>query len=142
MSIETTIREYLEEEYANGRTHQEIADAHHISRSFIQSLLSGKRNYSGISLKHVEQMFPHSTLNLNGDAVSIQADRNKGTVNVLHRCGTVNAGGQSTPSPLIEAQIKAAVEAFRHDASDALLNIDIPPDALLKVLKTLKDLQT
>ena len=77
------------------------------------------------------KMFPRATLNLNGDGNITQTVSH---VNVKN--GSVSLNN----APASEAQIKSAVEAFRHEVVDALIGLDIPPDALAAVLKTIKEL--
>ena len=135
MNLAEQIEDALRQQQRQGKTQTEMSALNGISQSHIQRILSNPENkIKGLKVETLMKMFPRATLNLNGDTTLTQT----GTNNVGVNNGTLK---QTAPSAS-QAQIKAAVEAFRHDASDALLNIDIPPDALLKVLKTLKDLQT
>lgn len=128
MTIAEQIRTALWEEYKSGKKQQDMAAAHHVTQQYISRLLSGKRSCDGLSLKAVSNMFPRATLNLHGDTVIAEnSGVNNGVMGVNH--GTVNATGAES------------VEAFRDRALKVLMDLDIPPDALLKVLKTLKDLQ-
>lgn len=128
MTIAEQIRTALWEEYKSGKKQQDMAAAHHVTQQYISRLLSGKRSCDGLSLKAVSNMFPRATLNLHGDTVIAEnSGVNNGVMGVNH--GTVNATGVES------------VEAFRDRALKVLMDLDIPPDALLKVLKTLKDLQ-
>jgi len=47
MSIESTIRQHVQELYRDGKTQQEVGDKLNISRSYIQSLMTGRRRYGG-----------------------------------------------------------------------------------------------
>ena len=128
MTIAEQIRKALWDEYNNGGKQQDMAAAHRVSQQYISRLLSGKRSCEGLSLKAVQTMFPRATLNLHGDAVIAgNSGVNNGVMGVNN--GTVNAAATES------------AEAFRDRALKVLMDLDIPPDALLKVLKTLKDLQ-
>ena len=114
MRIDKQIKAFLSEEYNDGKglKQTEMAKLHNVSQQYICRLLSGKRECEDITIKTVMKMFPRATLCLTGE---------------------------STTS---DDQVQDAVEAFRHQAIDALIGLDISPDVLLKVLKTLKDLRT
>lgn len=113
----------------DGKPNQEdIAKSLGISRPYLNRLLNKKRPIDGITLRALMKLFPRATLHLNGDTVIAEnSGVNNGVMGVNH--GTVNATGAES------------VEAFRDRALKVLMDLDIPPDALLKVLKTLKDLQ-
>ena len=107
---------------------EEIAKSLGISRPYLNRLLNKKRPIDGITLRALRKLFPRAQLILNGDAVIAEnSGINNGVMGVNH--GTVNA---------VETK---SVEMFRDRALKVLMDLDIPPDALLKVLKTLKDLQ-
>ena len=130
MTIAEQIRTALWEEYKSGKKQQDMAAAHHVTQQYISRLLSGKRSCDGLSLKAVSNMFPRATLNLHGDTVIAEnSGVNNGVMGVNN--GTVNGGGSPT----------ATAEAFRSKAIAAMIDLDIPADALREVLKTLKDLQ-
>lgn len=106
---------------------EEIAKSLGISRPYLNRLLNRKRPIDGITLRALMKLFPRATLNLNGDAVIAgNSGVNNGVMGVNN--GTVNAAATES------------AEAFRDRALKVLMDLDIPPDALLKVLKTLKDL--
>ena len=129
MTLDQQIESILRSEYDSGKTQQEMAETLHISQQYIQQLLSGQRKVSGLTLKILMKMFPRATLNLQGDTVIAEnSGINNGVLGVNH--GTVNGG---TPT--------ASAEAFRAKAIAAMIDLDIPSDALREVLKTLKDLQ-
>ena len=114
----------------DGKTNQEeIAKGLGISRPYLNRLLNKKRPIDGITLRALRKLFPHATLHLQGDTVIAEnTGINNGVLGVNH--GTVNGG---TPT--------ASAEAFRTKAIAAMIDLDIPSDALREVLKTLKDLQ-
>ena len=129
MTIAEQIRTALWEEYKSGKKQQDMAAAHHVTQQYISRLLSGKRSCDGLSLKAVSNMFPRATLNLHGDTVIAEnSGVNNGVMGVNH--GTVNGGSQTS-----------SADAFRSKAIAAMIDLDIPADALREVLKTLKDLQ-
>ena len=115
----------------DGKPNQEdIAKSLGISRPYLNRLLNKKRPIDGITLRALMKLFPRATLHLNGDTVIAEnSGVNNGVMGVNH--GTVNGGG--TPP--------ASAEAFRSKAIAAMIDLDIPADALREVLKTLKDLQ-
>ena len=125
MNIEETIRAVLEEEYRQGRTHQEIADAHNVSRSYIQYLLTGERLYGKLKVETVEQMFPRATLNLNGEGGITQV-----ASNVRVNNGSVNSIQQGK-----------SASAYRQEAIAAMIALDLPGDTLKLVLNTLMGIE-
>ncbi len=135
MTLAKIIEEQIQAEYkAEGKTHKDIAKAHNVSPSYIQALLAGERDWDKLKIGTISKMFPRATLNLNGDGSIMQT-----VAHVSAKNGSVNniSLNPATPS---EAQIRLAVDAFRHEVVDALIGLDIPPDALAAVLKTIKEL--
>lgn len=135
MTIEEQIRKILETENADGLTKEEIGKKHSVDSSYVGRLLNGERKYSGITIETLMKMFPRATLNMNGDASLTLNGTNNGVVGV-------NIGTGNAAPPLDQAQIKTAVDAFRHAVIDALIGLDIPPDALAVVLRTIKETKT
>jgi len=130
MTIAEQIRTALWDEYKSGKKQQDMASAHRVTQQYISRLLSGERSCEGLSLRAVANMFPRATLHLNGDTVIAEnSGVNNGVMGVNN--GTVNGGGTPT----------ASAEAFRSKAIAAMIDLDIPADALREVLKTLMDLQ-
>ena len=69
-------------------------------------------------------MFPRMVIYLNGDAGTAT---NSGTANVVvGNCGTVNAASEGS---------------LRLRIMEAVIGLDIPPDALQAVLKTIKEVR-
>ena len=133
MNLAEQIEDALRQQQRQGKTQTEMSELNGISQSHIQRILSNpETKIKGLKVETLMRMFPRATLNLNGDTSLTQ----NGANNVGVNNGTLK---QTAPS-YSQAQIREAVEAFRHRVSDSLLNIDIPPDALLKVLKTIKEL--
>jgi hypothetical protein len=79
---------------------------------------------SGLTVATLEKMFPRMVVYLNGDGVNAT---NTGTVNgvVGLNSGTVNASESSLRLRIIEA----------------VIGLDIAPDALQAVLKTIKEVR-
>ena len=135
MTLAKIIEEQIQAEYkAEGKTHKDIAKAHNVSPSYIQALLAGERDWDKLKIGTISKMFPRATLNLNGDGSIMQT-----VAHVSAKNGSVNNISLNPAAPS-EAQIRLAVDAFRHDVIDALIGLDIPPDALAAVLKTIKEL--
>ena len=74
MTIADQIKKIIDNEHALGRTQKEIGDRFNIDPSYINRLLLGQRKYSGLTLHSVQRMFPHATLNLNGDIPVSQSE--------------------------------------------------------------------
>ena len=117
-------------EMCDGKPNQEeIAKSLGISRPYLNRLLNKKRPIDGITLRALMKLFPRATLHLNGDTVIAEnSGVNNGVMGVNN--GTVNGGSQTS-----------SADAFRSKAIAAMIDLDIPADALREVLKTLKDLQ-
>ena len=124
-NLESTILESLRRQCdGRGKTGQ-VAKKIGLSRPYLNKLVNGKCPVSGLTIETVQRMFLHATFNLNGDAVSIHADQNSGSV------VGVNRGHVST----------AASESFRLRILEAVIGLDIPADALQIVLKTIKEIK-
>ena len=109
----------LRRRYDSGSTQQELSQLTGVSRSYIRDLLSGKRAIDGLTIKKINQLFPRSVLQLNGDTVSIHANRNSGNV------VGVNHG-------TISQDCLSAVE------NRILESTDLTAEEKIKVLKVLK----
>lgn len=136
MDIINRIQSHLRE-LAKSHTQAEIAKMTGVSQQHIGRLLSSKNGLyitSRIELCTLLKMFPGMEIRFpwektgesiqqhhNGQAIAV----NNGTVNN----STVNGAD-------------ATWDAFRSRATDAIIDLDIPSDAMKKVLKTLKDLQS
>ncbi len=113
----------------DGKPNQEdIAKSLGISRPYLNRLLNKKRPIDGITLRALMKLFPQATLNLKGDSI---INDNSG----------VNNGVMGVNNGTVNTTITESAEAFRNRALKTLMDLDIPPDALIKVLKTIKDLQ-
>ncbi len=123
-NIESLIREELRRLYGGNKSQREVAERIGLSQSYLNRLLSGKYPVSGLTVATLEKMFPRMVVYLNGDGVNAT---NTGTVNgvVGLNSGTVNASESSLRLRIIEA----------------VIGLDIAPDALQAVLKTIKEVR-
>jgi len=137
MNLAEQIEDALRQQQRQGKTQTEMSEMNGISQSHIQRILSNpETKIKGLKVETLMKMFPSATLNLNGEISPTQTGTNNGVVGV--NIGTVN-NGSLAPA---QAQIKSAVDAFRHAVIDALIGLDIPPDALTAVLRTIKETKT
>ena len=125
-NIDFLILETLRNMCAGHKNQQEVADRLGISRPYLNRLISGTRQISGLTVATLEKMFPRMVIYLNGDAVN--SVNNSGTVNgvVGLNSGTVNAASEGS---------------LRLRIMEAVIGLDIPPDALQAVLKTIKEVR-
>lgn len=121
MTLAETVRNAINAEHKSGMTQQIIADRHNVSRSYIQSLLTGRCPYEGITLDSLQKMFPRATLNLNGTTVT--------------RLWSTNL---AQPPP---QQNTSSVEVFRQKAVAAMIRLNISGDALKLVLNALMEIE-
>ena len=126
--LDEQIKSILEQEKAAGLSHREIGKRHHVSQTHITHLLNGQRPVSGLTIETVQKMFPLASFNLNGDGVNAA---NSGTV---HGVVGLNSGTVNTSTP-------AALESFRLRVLEAVIELEIPADALQVVLKTIKGIK-
>lgn len=89
-NLETSVYEALHALCDGKRNQEEVANALHVSRSYLNRLLNQKLPVSGLTLNSVQKMFPNATLNLHGDVSLTQTGTNNGVVGVNN--GTVNSG--------------------------------------------------
>jgi len=125
MSIESTIRQHVQELYRDGKTQQEVGDKLNISRSYIQSLMTGRRRYGGITVEYLDKMFPRASLNLTGTGNITQV-----ASNVRVQNGSVNS-----------IQHGKTAEQFRQEAIMKMLELDLDGDTLKSVLTALKGIE-
>jgi len=124
-NLETIIRETLKKCCGERKSQREVAESLGISQSYLNRLLSNRYPVSGLTVATLEKMFPRMVIYLNGDAVTAT---NSGTVNgvVGLNSGTVNAASEGS---------------LRLRIMEAVIGLDIPPDALQAVLKTIKEVR-
>lgn len=126
--------EVFEEEVINAlrllldnNVERDLAKRSQVSRGYINALKNKKKPPRALSVETLLKLFPNATINLHGDSViADNSGINNGVMGVNN--GTVNSAGHES------------VEAFRSKAIAAMIDLDIPADALREVLKTLKDL--
>lgn len=129
MNLAEQIESFLRSEYDSGKTQKEMAMRTGITQPHIQRILSDPKKVLGISVRTLMKMFPNATLHIKGNnVVADNSGTNHGVVGVNN--GTINGATQSS----------ASSEDFRNKALKSLMDLEIPPDALVKVLKTIKDL--
>ena len=88
MSLSDEVFKEMKRLYDGGMTQEEVAAHCHIKHSQAQRILSGSRSAGGLRLETLDKMFPHATISLYGDTVSIHADQNQGSVVGVNR-GTI-----------------------------------------------------
>ena len=59
----------LRDRYKSGETQQEISEKTSVARSYICDLLSGKKKADGLTLKKINQLFPHAELSLGNRSI-------------------------------------------------------------------------
>ena len=129
MDIYQEILELLRKEYSEGSTYQEMASRHGVSYQYLRELMQGIKRTDRISLEILFKLFPHAQITLNaGDQINGNATTGHGPAIVGHHNHVTAAAEDSA-------------ETFRSKAIAAMIDLDIPADALRDVLKTLKDLK-
>ena len=124
-NIQNAIREELRRLCEGPRGKQEeVAGKLGVSRSYLNKIIRDKCPVSGLTVATLEKMFPRMVVYLNGDTVN--AVNTGGTRNCVvgFNNGTVNAEG-----------------SLRLRILEAVIGLDIPPDALQAVLKTIKEVR-
>lgn len=125
MTLANIIEEQIQKEYrGEGKTHKDIAKAHNVSPSYIQALLSGERDWDKLKIGTISKMFPRATLNLNGDGNNTII-----ASNVKVNTQSINSGAAPGSAEQARARIIAA-----------LIPLDIPPESLQAVLRTINEL--
>lgn len=126
MNIAQTVFETLRQEYDSGMTQEEVAAKHHVRHSQMQPILSGKRSAGGLRIETLDRMFPNATINLNGNGNS--------TITQVASNVKVNTQSINNGSP------PGSVEQARSRIIAALIPLDIPPESLQAVLRTINEL--
>ena len=126
MNIADQTRDFLLKEYSDGMKQTEMAKLHDVSQQYICRLLSGKRSCGDITLKTLMKMFPRATLNLNGDG--------NNTITQVASNVKVNTQNITNGSP------PGFAEQARTRIIAALIPLDIPPESLQAVLRTINEL--
>lgn len=126
MNIAQTVFETLRQEYDSGMTQEEVAAKHHVRHSQMQPILSGKRSAGGLRIETLDRMFPNATINLNGNGNS--------TITQVASNVKVNTQNINNGSP------PGSAEQARTRIIAALIPLDIPPESLQTVLRTINEL--
>ena len=121
MTLAETVRDAINKEHMSGMTQQQIADRHNVSRSYIQSLLTGRCPYEGITLDSLQKMFPHAILGLN-------------------RTITTRAFSSNNADSSLGQQKKTA-DVYRQEAVAAIIKLNISGDAMKEVLYALMNIE-
>ena len=122
MSIYEKIISALLERYHSGQTYTDIAKEADMSYSYIHGLMNGKNAPEKLSLEKLFKLFPRATIDIHDNHVSVE------------NVGIVNGDNNN----LIAEQ---TAESFRVRAIKAIIDLDIPPESMKIVLKTLKELK-
>lgn len=129
MEIYKEILDLLKNEYSAGATYQEMAGKKKVSYSYLRGLMNGVNPPEKLSLEVLFKLFPRAQINLNaGETINGNATTGNGPAIVGHHNH-------------ITANAEDSAETFRSKAIAAMIDLDIPSDALREVLKTLKDLE-
>ena len=126
MNIAQTVFETLRQEYDSGMTQEEVAAKHHVRHSQMQPILSGKRSAGGLRIETLDRMFPNATINLNGN----------GNSTITQVASNVKVNTQSINS----GAAHGSAEQARTRIIAALIPLDIPPESLQTVLRTINEL--
>lgn len=126
MNASKQILDCLLNEYNGGMKQTEMAKKHNVSQQYICRLLSGKRSCADLTIKTLMKMFPLATLNLNGDGNS--------TITQVASNVKVNTQNINNGSP------PGSAEQARTRIIAALIPLDIPPESLQAVLRTINEL--
>ena len=122
MNIADEIQKKIRQELDAGATQKELGKKYGMTQGNISRILSGTHT---VSFDTLERMFPNATINLHGDpVVATNSGINNGVVGV-------NNGSLQ----------QSSAEAFRDRAIRAILDLDLPPEVSILILKTLKDLK-
>lgn len=132
MNASKQIFDCLLNEYNSGMKQTEMAKKHNVSQQYICRLLSGKRSCADLTIKTLTKMFPLATLNLNGDINTSQQGTNNVVVNG-ENSGTVNNGSHAPAQTTSAEQARSRIIA-------ALIPLDIPPESLQAILRTINEL--
>jgi|GEM_PF-6046268 len=124
--FEKEITEHLRELYGGGMTQEEMARLTGISRPYIANILNGKQQVKNASVDLLLKVFPRATVSLTGDVRQTNAGQSGGI-----NAQAVNGNNFFAPD----------VEGFRNRAIAAMIDLDLPPEALQTVLRTLKKLK-
>ena len=132
MNLAEQIENALRQQQRQGKTQTEMSEMNGISQSHIQRILSNPENkIKGLKVETLMRMFPRATLNFNGNITTSQTGTNNVVVN--GECGTVNNGPHAPVQSVSAEHIRSRIIA-------ALIPLDIPPESLQSVLRTINEL--
>lgn len=126
MSLSEKVYETLKAEQKAGMKQTEIAAKHNVEQSHIQPILSGQRKAGKMRLETFDKMFPNASIRLYGDNNIMQT-----ASNVRVKNGSVNS---------ISVNPAVSTEQIRARIIAALIPLEIQPDALQTVLRTINEL--
>ena len=125
MNLAEQIEDALRQQQRQGKTQTEMSEMNGISQSHIQRILSNPGNkIKGLKVETLMRMFPRATLNLNGD----------GSNTIIASNVKVNTQSINNGSP------PGSAEQARTRIIAALIPLDIPPESLQAVLRTINEL--
>ena len=128
--FEKEISERLKELWKGGLTQDELSRKTGISRSYLGHILSGKQPVKNPTIDLLLKVFPRATVNLTGDVRQINTGQSGGV-------NAQNINGHN----FFAADRTAAVSDYRLKAMDAVLALDLPPDAMQAILRALKEIK-
>lgn len=127
MNLAEQIEDALRQQQRQGKTQTEMSEMNGISQSHIQRILSNPENkIKGLKVETLMKMFPRATLNLNGDG--------NNTITQVASNVKVNTQNITHGSP------PGSAEQARTRIIAALIPLDIPPESLQAVLRTINEL--
>ena len=122
MNIYEKIVSALLARYHSGKTYTDIAKDADMSYAYIHGLMNGKNPPEKLSLEKLFKLFPYATIDIHDNHVSV------GNVGIVDGDNNHLVSGQTA-------------ESFRVRAINAIIDLDIPPESMKIVLKTLKELK-
>lgn len=125
MSLSDEVYKEMKRLYDGGMTQEEVAAHCNIKHSQAQRILSGTRSAAGLRLETIDKMFPNASVHLYGDKFTQTASH------VSVKNGSVNS---------ISVNPGASADQIRSRIISALIPLDIQPDALQAVLRTINEL--
>lgn len=125
MNLAEQIEDALRQQQRQGKTQTEMSELNGISQSHIQRILSNpETKIKGLKVETLMRMFPRATLNLTGDGNNTII-----ASNVKVNTQSINSGAAPGSAEQARARIIAA-----------LIPLDIPPESLQAVLRTINEL--
>ena len=130
MDIYQEILDLLRKEYSEGATYQKMAGDKKVSYSYLRGLMNGINPPEKVSLEVLFKLFPRAQITLNaGDQINGNATTGHGPAIVGHH-NHVTAAAESS------------AEAFRHKIQDEIIRADVDPEAKVKILNIILNVET